>query len=216
MLLAHNMKTLPLVLSVLAITACSLSAQVNASDQDTALRRFFGIRSIGSTVPISNPAVSAFATVLVFKDGQFWKRIGDTPILYSFGQTPVALGNPTAGFAPATVQVDFLWGPREGKMGYLFQAGVGTTGLVPAFREMPELAGINTTFSDGYRDSSNPQFEGMILLGAAYELVASPEEDTVFATIKAAKIALVVIFKEFYSEAEAKEFLIALNKKYKS
>jgi hypothetical protein len=210
------MKTLPVILSVLAITAGSLSAQVNAGDQDTALRRFFGIRSIGSTVPISEPAISAFATVLVFKDGQFWKRIGDTPILYSFGQTPVALGNPTAGLAPATVQVDFLWGPRDGKMGYLFQAGVGTTGLVPVFREMPELAGINTTLSDGYRDPSHPQFEGMTLLGAAYELVASPKEDTVPESIKAAKIALVIVFKEFHSEADAKEFMKALNEKYKS
>jgi hypothetical protein len=210
------MKPVSVILTILAITAGSLSAQVNASERDTALRRFLGVRSVGSSIPISQPATCAFVTALFFKDGHFWKRDGDSLIQYSFGQTPIALGNPTAGYAPASLQVEFLWGPREGKVGYLFQAGVGSTGTVREFSEMPELADINTTLSDIYADPAHPQYDGMILLGAAYALTRKPAETTVEASIEASQIAVVIVFREFQSQAEADDFLKLLNEKYKS
>ncbi len=210
------MKILTIIFTLWVVTVTPLLAQVNAPNNDTALRRFLGIRSIGATIPISQPAVSGFATVLVFKKGKFVKRIGDIPILFNFGQTPIALGNPEAGYAPATVRVELLWGPRDGKMGYLFQASVGNAGVMPDFHEMLELESINTTLSVVDRDLSHIEFDGMRLLGSAYALTKSPNGQDVADVIKVADLALIVVFKEFNSTTEQEEFLQVLNNKYKS
>ena len=208
------MKIILSLLSLVFITTAPLSAQVNAANQDTALRLFMGVRSVGTSFTVSPPALSGFATVLVFKDGKFWKRIGDTPIPFTFGQTPIARGNPEAGYAPASVKVEFLWGPREGKIGYLVLGSYNSTGLIPDFHEMPELAAINFTSTDVSLDLSEPEFREMALLGAAYAMNRAPKSESVEDAIKAADIALIVVFKKFNSAKEAKEFIEALNKKY--
>lgn len=200
------MKSLLVAASLVCLAAVPLRAQVNAAVQDTALRSFLGIRSVGSSVPIAPPAVSGFATVLVYKDGKFWKRIGDTPLLLSFGQTPIALGNTQAGYAPAAAQIEFLWGPRDGRVGYLFQAKVGATGFEPSFSEMPELASLNTLYSDAFGGPNPPQLHGMSVMGAAYSLKEPPHGESIEASIKAADLAVVVLFKTFGSEEERHAF----------
>ncbi len=210
------MKNLSIIFSLWVATVTPLLAQVNAPNADTVLRRFLGIRSIGSTVLISQSSVSGFATVLVFREGKFVKRIGDTPVLFNFGQTPIALGNPRAGYAPATVRVEFLWGPRDGKMGYLFQASVGDAGVEPKFHEMSELASINTTFSDVANNPNHSEFDGMTLLGAAYTLTKSSNGEDITDAIKMADLALIIVFRQFSTTAEQEQFLQALNNKYKN
>ncbi len=200
------MKSLLIAASLVCFAAVPLQAQVNAAVRDTALRSFLGIRSVGSSVPIAPPAVSGFATVLVYKDGKFWKRIADAPLLLSFGQTPIALGNAQAGYAPAAAQIEFLWGPRDGKVGYAFQASVGSAGVVPRFQEMPELAALNVSQSDAARNPDQPLFHGMSVMGAAYALNTKPDGETLDAYIKAADLAVVVLFKTFDSEDEAHAF----------
>ncbi|MBN8711665.1 MAG: hypothetical protein J0I10_20005 [Verrucomicrobia bacterium] len=200
------MKTLLLAASLTCFAALPLQAQVNAAVRDTALRSFLGIRSVGSSAPIADTTVSGFATVLVFKDGKFWKRLADAPLLPNLGQTPIALGNAKAGYAPATAQVEFLWGPRDGKVGYLFQARIGDGGLVPKFHEMPELAALNTLYSDAYRGPNPPQFHGMSVMGAAYTLNKPPQGEDIEACIKAADLAVVVLFKTFESRDDAVAF----------
>ncbi len=200
------MKTLLLAASLVCFAALPLQAQVNAAVRDTALRSFLGIRSVGSSAPIADTTVSGFATVLVFKDGKFWKRLADAPLLPNLGQTPIALGNAKAGYAPATAQVEFLWGPRDGKVGYLFLARIGDGGLVPKFHEMPELASLNTLYSDAYRGPNPPQFHGMSVMGAAYTLNRPPQGEDIEACIKAADLAVVVLFKTFESKDDAAAF----------
>lgn len=200
------MKSLLVAASLVCFAALPLQAQVNAAVRDTALRSFLGIRSVGSSVPVAPPAVSGFATVLVYKNGKFWKRIGDTPLLLNFGQTPIAIGNAHAGYAPAAAQIEFLWGPREGKVGYAFQAKVGATGFEPSFSEMPELASLNTLYSDAFRGPNPPQLHGMSVMGAAYALKDPPHGESIADSIKAAELAVVVLFKTFDSEEEAHAF----------
>lgn len=200
------MKSLLVAASLVCFAAAPLRAQVNAAVRDTALRSFLGIQSVGSSVPITPPAVSGVATVLVYKNGKFWKRLADAPLLLNFGQTPIALGNAKAGYAPATAQVEFLWGPRDGKVGYAFQASVGSAGVVPKFHEMPELAALNVSQSDAARNPDQPQLHGMSVMGAAYALNTKPDGETLDAYIKAADLAVVVLFKTFDSEEQAAAF----------
>jgi hypothetical protein len=81
---------------------------------------------------------------------------------------------------------------------------------------MPELADLDSTFSDVYLDPASPRFDGMIVLGAAYALTKETKQDTVEASIDASKIAVVIVFREFKSQAEADDFVKALKEKYKS
>lgn len=200
------MKPLLLAASLACLAALPLRAQVNATVRDTALRSFLGVSSVGSSVPIADTTVSGFATVLVFKDGKFWKRLADAPLLPNLGQTPIALGNAKAGYAPATAQVEFLWGPRNGKVGYLFQARIGGGGLVPKFHEMPELASLNVTSSDVARSPDAPLFHGMSVAGAAYTMNKPPQGEDIEACIKAADLAVIVLFKTFESQDDAAAF----------
>lgn len=222
------MKTaLSLALLTLATVAPTF-AQINAPSADIALRRFFGISSLQGTVPIAQPSMSGFATVLLFKDGKFWKRVSDTPLRYNFAATPVAWGNSKAGYAPATAQIELLWGERDGEMGYLFRANIGTGGVVPNFTPMPEFATINGIFSDIVRDPSRPQYSGMAIIGVAFATPSKPAsaskptapaaeynpEAEVASLIADSTFAALVVYQDFPTEEAGKTFLAELDQKF--
>jgi len=191
--------------SFLALSAAS--AQVDAITRDLGLREFLGVHSIGASVPVTSDYVSGFVTALVYKDGQFASRLGDQPLVFSYGSQPISVGNAKLGAAPASVHAELLWGTRNGESGYLLRADCygGGSSLTP-FHVVPDLPKINRIASDLYRPGHPLMFEGFYALGAAAELESQPKSDSLPDLIAASKVAVILVFQQFKTPDEAKAF----------
>ena len=203
-----------LTLAAICLLALPARAQIDSLPRDIGLRQFLGVSSIGATIPISPEYKSAYFAVMVYRDGIFEKRLADQGVNYSYGGILVSVGNHKLGVAPSAVQAELLWGYRGDKMGYMMRANVGSSGVVPTFHDYPDFAKIDSTVSDLYFPGKEVLFGEFIVLGAAYE-ASQTASNEIGEQIKTSKLAFVLVFQQFKTDAEAVAFVAGVRDKYK-
>ncbi|MEI6071750.1 MAG: hypothetical protein WCS31_08150 [Verrucomicrobiae bacterium] len=191
-------------------------AQIDTITRDKGLRQFFGIRSIGSIVSITEEYKTGYVTALLFKDGKFVQQLGDEQIVYSYGVTPLSIGKSALGTAPASVQAEFIWGRRGDSSGYIIRAACGNAGRSVDFTPLDGLSSINLTELDFNYPNERKTFDGFLVLGTAYEIVRKPNSEEISDMINASHQAIILLFQQFKTDKEAEIFIESVKKKYKN